>query len=625
MMTTHPEDDTSSLERARERLYKPGVSMQDVNIPKMSPIHHSLPHAWEDSQRIIRPSGKRRMRFAGMFFIVAFLFFLVSLGIAGYFLYFGGNSVSVDKIAIGIQGPTTIAGGDTVPLSLTITNKNSTAIQNATIEIDFPDGTRDASNVLTAYPRYTENLGTIASGASVTRSVKVIMFGGSGASLTLPVSFSFGATGSNTVFVKKSSFALAVSSTPLSVSVDAPSQTVSGAPFTLTLTARSNATVPIDNVVLSAVLPFGFSVTSSSLKLNDSSFLIGTLSPGASKTIMLTGVLVGQDNEQQSFHFTIGTAKTANDQTLAVTYLTQDATVTIAAPFISTALSLNGNSSSNTTITPGSSESVTVSYTNTLQTSIQNAEVDISLSGSAVDYNSIKTSSGFYRSTDHTIVFSKDTDPSLANLAPGASGIGVFTFSTLAPGVASPSSSITFTATVSGTNTGQANSQEETTSTTETIKVATTVLLSSSSLHSSGQFSNSGPIPPRSGQATTYTIVWNTKNEGNAIAGGTVSTILPSYVSYTGVANSGFSYDSGSHVVTWNIGDIAQNTSAQGSFQVSITPSTSQKGSSPTLTGPVSFSGYDRFAGVQISASADPVTTETPQDPGYTGANATVQ
>ena len=339
----------------------------------------------------------------------------------------------------------------------------------------------------------------------------------------------------------------------------------------------------------------------------------------------MSGTLVGQENEQQSFNFTIGTAKTANDTTLAVTYMTQDAEVTIAAPFISTTLSVNGNALTNNTITPGSSESVTVSYTNTLSTSVQNAEVDVAISGSAVDYNSIKTSSGFYRSTDHTIVFSRDTDPSLANLAPGASGTGVFTFSTLAPGSAPPSSAVTFTVTASGTNSGQTNTQEQTTSTTETVNVATTVALSASAVHSSGSFSNSGPIPPQAGQATTYTIVLNARNEGSAIAGGTVSTILPSYVSYTGIANSGFSYDSGSRVVTWNIGDMAQNTNTQGSFQVSLTPSTSQKGSVPALTGQVSFSGYDRFAGVQISATADPATTETTQDPGYTSSNATVQ
>lgn len=566
------------------------------------------------------------MHLAGMFFIVALLFFLVSLGIAGYFLYFGGNAVSVNNIVIDIEGPTTIAGGDTVPLSLTITNKNSVAIQNATIEIDFPDGTRSATDVTSAYPRYTENLGTIPSGGTVTRSVKVIMFGGTGVELSLPVSFSYGTADSNAVFVKKSSYALAVSSTPLSVSVDAPADIVSGTPFTLTLTARSNATTPIGNVVLSAVLPFGFSVTSSSLPLNDSSFLIGTLSPGASKTITLTGTLQGQNGEQQAFHFTIGTAKTANDQTLAVSYMTQDATITIAAPFISATVSLNGNASSNNVITPGNVQSVTVSYTNTLTTGVQDAEVDVAVSGSAVDYNSIKTSSGFYRSSDHTIVFSKDTDPSLANLAPGASGIGVFTFSTLAPESLPPSPSVTFSVLVSGTPLGQTNAPEEAnTSATETADVATTVLLSASSLHSSGTFSNSGPIPPQANQATTYTIVWNAKDEGSAVAGGSVSTILPSYVSYTNVATDGFSYDSGSRTVTWNTGDIAQDGSAQGSFQVSLTPSTSQSGGELSLTGTATFSGYDRFAGVQVSATANPATTETPQDPGYVGADSIVQ
>jgi hypothetical protein len=117
------------------------------------------------------------------------------------------------------------------------------------------------------------------------------------------------------------------------------------------------------------------------------------------------------------------------------------------------------------------------------------------------------------------------------------------------------------------------------------------------------------------------------EGQGSAIAGGAVTTILPSYVAYTNqTAGTGtFSYDDASHTVTWNTGDLAQGTTAQGIFQVSFTPSTSQKGSTPNLTGRASFSGYDRFAGVQISATADPVTTETRGDPGYSSSSAIVQ
>ncbi len=628
-MPASEEDTTGSLERTRRRLYNPAAVPEEKRVPLATAEAPSLPHEWEKRPLPdISHRGERHVRIAGIFFIGAFIFFLISLGVVGYFFYFGGNTVSVDKVTVDIQGPTTIAGGDVVPLSLTITNKNPVALENATIGIEFPSGTRSAANVLTAYPRYTENLGELASGATVTRSIKAVVFGGAGQTLTLPVSLSYGTAGSNAVFVKKSSYALAISSTPLSVTVDSLSETVSGQPLTFTLTVRSNANVPLNNVVLAGVFPFGFSATSSSLPLNNSSFLLGTIAPGASKQVTLVGTLVGQDKEQLVFHFTVGTADTSTNQTPVIAYMTQDATITITAPFINTTLALNGDTSQNLVVTPGSNQSVSVSYANTLPTSITNATVAITVSGSAVDYNSIQTTSGFYRSTDHTIVFSRDTDPSLATLAPGASGIGTFSFSTLPAGALTSAPTLTFTISVSGTRVGQTNVPEEVSaSASETVKVATAIMLTASSLHSSGSLSNSGPIPPRADQATTYSIVLSVQGQGSAVAGGAVTTILPSYVSYTNqTAGTGtFSYDDASHTVTWSTGDLAQGTSAQGVFQVSFTPSTSQKDSTPNLTGKVSFSGYDRFAGVQISATADPVTTETRGDPGYSSANAIVQ
>src|SRR3989344_3827189 len=630
-MPQQPEDDTGSLEKARERLYEPD-NLVHTRPPLASSGKRTIQHAWEvsslDTAQNFPRRGKIHVRLAGIFFTSAFIFFLISLGVAGYFFYFGGNTVSVDKVSIDIQGPTTIAGGDTVPLSLTITNKNPVAVSNAVIEIDFPSGTRRADDVLAAYQRYKENLGIIESGATITRSVKAVVFGGAGQMLDFPISLSYGTAGSNSVFVKKSSYSLAVSSTPLSLSVDTLSETVSGKPLTLALTVRSNATVPLSNVVVIGTLPFGFSVTSSSVPFNNSGFLIGNISPGATKRVTLTGILLGQDKEQRVFHFTVGTANTPTNQTPAISYMTQDATVLIMAPFINTTLALNGDTRASPIISPGSRQSVTVSYTNTLPANVTNATIYITLSGLAVDYNSIQTTNGFYNSIDRTIVFSRDTDPSLATLAPGASGIGAFTFSTLPANLLTSSQTITLTTSVSGTRVGETNVPEVVNaSATKTARVATVVALAASAIRSSGHLTNSGPIPPRSGQATTYTIQLNARNGGSTIAGGTVSTSLPSYVSYTDVTYGvgSFTYDDVSRTVTWNIGEISQGVSAVGEFQVSLTPSTSQKGGAPLLTGPISFTGYDRFAGVQVSASADPQTTETKSDPGYISTNAIVQ
>ena len=616
-------DDTGALERARARLYETGPALS-VSGDRV------LPHAWKEEPlpQPVPPEKKRHMRLAGIFFIVALVFFVASAGIAGYFLYFGGNSVSVDNITLNITGPTTMTSGDIAPLQLTITNTNPVAINNTTVEINFPDNTRDASNVLQPYPRYTENLGSLASGATVTRSLKAVVFGGAGQTLTLPISFSYGTAGSNAVFVKKSSYVLTISSTPIDVSVGAPTETVSGKPLTFILTVRSNVAVSLNNVVLTGAFPFGFVVASSSLPISNSSFLLGALAPGATKTITVTGTLTGQNSEERVFHFSVGTASTAHDQTLAVTYMTQDAAVIIAAPFINTTLALNGDAGANVTLSAGSRQSVSVSYANTLPTSIANVTVAVTLSGSAVDYGSIETTRGFYRSLDHTVVFSQDTDPSLASLAPGASGIGAFTFSTLAPGALTSSPSVTFTTSVSGTRVGQTNVPEAVqASATKTARVVTAVALSASALHSSGPLVNSGPIPPTADQATTYSVVWNVRNPGSTVADGVVTATLPSYVSYTGKTSGAgsFSYDSASRTVSWSTGNVAQGANVQGIFQVSLTPSTSQKGSAPTLTGTASFSGYDRFAGVQVRATASAATTETVNDPGYVSGSGNVQ
>jgi len=627
-MPPRPEDDIGSLEKARERLYTPDAG---AGIRSTFPAREdrSLPHQWEQELLEHVPSkGKRHLRLASIFFFTALGFFLLALAAAGYFFYFGGNSVSVDKISIDIQGPTTVAGGDIVPLSLSITNRNPVSLEDARIEIGFPAGSLAADDSLTPYPRYTEDLGEIRSGETITRSIKAIVFGGAGETLTVPVSLSYGTRNSSTEFVKKESYPLAISSTPLSIALESLTETVSGKPLTFAATVRSNATVPIGNVVVQGTFPFGFDVISSSQKMNGSTFFLGTLEPGQSKTVTLTGRLIGENREQRVFHFTVGTVKAPTDQTPALSYMTQDATITIMAPFIATTLAINGNTNPSIVITPGKLHNVSVSYTNTLPTSVTNATVAVTLTGSAVDYDSIKTTNGFYRSSDRTVVFSRDTDPSLATLAPGAFGIGTFSFSTV-PADALPSSpNVTFTTSVSGTRVGQANVPENVSATAaKTVKVATAITLQATALHSSGPFANTGPIPPVADQATTYTIQWNLVSQGSAVAGGIVTATLPQYISYTGkTSGTGtFTYDEKSGTVSWNTGDLPQGGKAEGAFQVSLLPSSSQRGGAPALTSGASFTGYDRFAGVQVTANADFVTTETKADPGYSSEDAVVQ
>lgn len=625
-----PETDVGALEGARARLYKPGEKLSEVRTPLSVSGDRVLPHTWNEPG----PGGalggnrpKKPLHMAGGFLVVASIFFLLSLGVAGYFFYFGGNTVSSNKVKLDLQGPSALASGDTLPLTLTITNRNPVAMRDAVIEITFPEGTRKADNMLEGYPRYIENLGEIPSGGVVTRSINAVLFGGAGQTITLPVSLSYGTVGSNSVFAKKANYDLSISTTPLEVTVETIAEAVSGKPITLTLSVRSNATVPLDNVVLVGAFPFGFQVATSSAPIQNGTFSLGTFAPGASRTITLVGVLTGQNSEERVFRFSVGTAKSATDRTLGVTYMTQNATVNINAPFISTVVSVNGSASTNV-IAADDAQSVTVAYTNTLPTNVNNVIVSVAISGNAVDYGSVDASRGFYRSSDRTVVFSSDTDPALASLKPGASGVGSFQFSTLPASAMGVSPSVAFTVSVSGTRVGQSNVPENVTaSITKTLKILSATTLSSVSYHSSGPIPNTGPIPPKPEETTTYTIVWGVQNQGNAVADGVVRATLPSYVTYTNKTSGpgAFIYDPASRTVTWNVGDIAQGATPQGAFQVALTPSTSQSGDEPVLVNEATFTGHDRFAGASVQATANDVNTETKSDPGYTSQKGSVQ
>ncbi|MGH7175200.1 MAG: hypothetical protein ACREGR_02490, partial [Minisyncoccia bacterium] len=457
-MPIHPDDDTSALEEARERLYSPRAVEVKLRRALEASGAAELPHAWAAK---IAPKQHPHIRLALLFFLVALAFFVVAGGIAALLLLTGSSSVSTDNITLSVQGPTTIAGGDIVPLSLAITNKNVVALEDATLEIDFPPGTRSADNQGQSYPRYTEDLGTIAPGVTVLRSVKAAVFGTSGSALSIPISLSYATAGSNATFVKKSSYPLEVTSAPLSISVDLPAQSVAGQPLTATILVRSNATTALNDVVLQGQFPFGFSLISSSPTANGSSFLLGTLSPGVAKTVTVTGTLAGQAGDQNTFHFTVGTGNSASDPVPEIAYMTQDATVAVAAPFLATALSLNGNTSASPTLSPSALNTATLSWQNTLDVPLTNATISLQLSG-AVMPGSIETQDGFYDSSSNTITWSASTDASLESLPPGASGLGSFSFKT-APVGSAQNPSVTFTVSISGERAGQSGVPEQVT------------------------------------------------------------------------------------------------------------------------------------------------------------------
>ncbi len=625
-----PQDDRSSLEKAREELYsvrgntRAGESATEPPEPRRS-AGAPVATAWENDTFTTRPKPHKHVRFAILFFWVALTFFLVAGGVSAYLLFSGTRSVSTARVILTMQGPTSVAAGDTVSLLVTITNRNIVPLKNVKLSLVFPKGTRSPSNVLSPLVRSSENVGTIAPGETIKKQIKSVLFGGQGDSLPLRATIQFNAEGSNATFTKEASGAISIVSTPLSVSIDAPASVIPGQVMSIVATVRSNSTKPIRGTVLHAVYPAGFTVKKSSLPSLGGNFSIGTIAPGQTRVVHIKGVLFGKVGSQQAFHFTVGTATTASSGSIAIAYMTQAATVTFTQPFIATIMTVNGGAIGNTALMPGTNVTVSVAWMNTLTVPVTNARIAVELGGDALIPSSVKSQTGQYQSSTHTVVFSRDTNLALSQFPPGAQGTGTFTFQTLS--VASTTSggiyhpTITLRAVVSGEYPGQDISVGTTTAgMVQKLKLGTLLSLNAYALHATGPFANTGPVPPVANARTTYTIVWRVHDTLNDVGGATVSANLPTAVTFVGPVSprdGSVIYNGSTHSVRWSIGNMSSNTTRIAMFQVALTPSTSVRGTAPSLLDPTTLTAFDRFAQITVSSLANAITTTLSHESQY--------
>jgi hypothetical protein len=608
-----PPEERSPLESLENRLYR-NQDPKEVSVPAYSNQETPQAYGWEAPLPPPPPLPKKRMPWTVKFLIAAVLFLVLAGGAAAFLVFHGIRSFSSDRVAIQAQSVASIASGDTVSIVITVHNGNPTALNNATLFASLPEGSRTGDGTDAPLTQYSDVLGTVPAGGDATRTIQVKLFGTQGQSLTIPIKVEYRTDGSNAAFVSQKDYSITVSTSPISVQVQTLSQTASGQPLTLTVIVRSNASAPVQNVALSAQYPSGFTVQKTDPAASGTNFFtLGTLVPGDQKIIKISGVLIGQNADTRTFRFTAGSVNPNGTSSLGNSYAEGDATLAITHPFLNVALSLNRESADSVIASPGDTIGAMLTWQNTLTSTLTNASIKIAVTGNALAANSVSGGSGFYRSSDSSVIFDSSNNTPLASLAAGDTGAGSFTFAIKSPsaltGTKNPT--VNLTVSVTGQQPSQGGASQSLSSTvTRTVKIGTTVALTSTLSHTNT--TTSGPVPPKSGKETLYTVTLGAKNTLNSVGAAKDTFQIPSYVRYTGVADASVSYNADTRTVTWNIGDLQPGAGSTAHLQLGFTPSTSQVGNSPVLVQDQNFSGVDRFTLQQAYASAPPLTTELP-------------
>lgn len=558
-------------------------------------------------------------------FLAALVFFLSALALAVYAFFGGANFVSSKNVDIKILGPVSVSAGDVLELSIVVSNKNNADLESANLSVLYPQGTRNADDPSQSMTYQREELGAIKAGREATYNAKGILFGEREEVKEIKVTVDYKIKGSNATFTKEKVYEIGIGESPISLSVEQPPSITSGENFATTITLTHNNAEVLRNVVLRGEYPYGYTITGSSPQPSGQNnlWVIGDMAPGSKRTVTIQGKLVGENEEQRSFRFYAGVSEDADFTSLGTTLYSAIQTVSISRPSVALNIELNGNSGSSYIAPVGRSVDATIGFQNNLPERLINPKLEVKITGPALDKQSVQAlGGGFYDSRTNKIVWNLEDVLAEKVFSAGTSGQVSFGFSSLdslPSGLSNPE--ILLEAVLTGTS--FAESQRLVTVTDkQSVKISSQVSLSSKSLHSTGGFTNTGPIPPKVETETKYTVVLNVGNTQNDIVGAKVTAALGPNVKWTGSATNGVSFNESNNTVTWNIGTLSSGTGfsssqLQGAFQVALTPSLSQVGSSPTLVSGITFTGKDSFTGEVMTVTNSPVTTNISSDPKF--------
>lgn len=625
------------VEKLENRLYSASRNGISSARAKIHSIRRDLPNHWNEVKNPVPEAHviAKTSKFFRKMFLISSGFLVVAIGVALFTIFYGSGGVSNENVDVNILGSTFTDGGETLSISVEAVNRNPVPLELVDLLIEYPRGASDTDDVV----RIRESIGTISSGESVVVTKDVILFGEIGTERTIKATLEYRLSDSNAIFVKEAFFPVTINSSPLDISINGSATAVSGQEMTFDIVATSSARETLKNVLVKIEYPFGYTFVSSTPEpsYNTTSFYLGDFEPGESKKIKVVGKIEGGDNETRAFRIYVGEQDSVAQTEISVMYNSVLKTVTISKPFLDARIVYGGSVQSTYEASPNQTLPLQILWSNNLPSDITDAEIVATFGGNAIDMSSIKAQNSFYNSNTGELVWSKDTLGEFKRLEAGSSGTLALSLKSLplytsGKGVLT-NPTITVSVSVRGNQFSQGVTGSQATSiATTTFKLSSDFQVSAKSTYKDGPFVNTGPLPPKVGAETTYTLTWTATNSSNALTDGYAKATLPLYVTWKNVispTSENVSYNSATREVRWDFGSVSPatgyGTSARSvSFQVGLTPSTSQVGDPPELMGDTVSSAFDTYVGASLNRSWAGVSTRTVGDTGYSSGFADV-
>lgn len=637
------------IEEMRRRLYDRGTDMEKVVRHGLSDTKVAVSKDWGNSEKgetkhvtdlrsgiAVTPIAeqedpvdtKPKHRYRSFVLLGSFVIFILVALFSGLYSYLGGNQISSDKIQVVIQSKTPlVGGGEPLSFQVAVTNQNTVPIEAATLIIKYPVGTRSLGDAPRNLFEERIPLSDITSGEVQNVPIQVAIYGEENTEKKIEATVEYRVQGSNGMFYKDADpLTLRISSAPLVLRIENIEKVASGQQVNVKITAVSNASTPLENILITASYPNGFDFEKSDPApiYGENVWRIDKLSPEESAVIQLTGVVTGLTEETFRINFSAGPANPDNQYLVGAALAESRADFIVERPFIDVEVGINGDTDHSVVIREGEQAKVSVTIKNTLDETVYDMMVEVVPGGNALDENSIRSSNGFYDSNSGTVRWEVSNNQSFERVLPGDTRKLEFD---VAQGSTRTTSSFDLVVNVYARRVAETSAAETLVGTVKTeAKYSSRIALGSQAGRNTAGFSESGPIPPKVGEETTYTLTLVAEAGVNDVVNAVVDTSLPLYVDWLDQyeTDGKVTYNTVAKKLQWEVGNISAGARKELALQIKIKPSISQLETAPVLLNSQQLRANDRFTGTLLQDTAPAVTTSLSEEMGFPVGNGEV-
>ncbi len=521
------------------------------------------------------------------------------------------------RVTVRVEAPTAVESTQEVLFSISYANDNRATLQNVEATLYYPTGfqvSQMAPNMAVDGNLIRMKLGTIASHSSGRFDLSGKFFGSKDSLAYLKVVLHYTPDNSSSAFEASSQASLSLQSSSLTVDIEAPLDTATGAVAEYLISYNNTSDTPLAAMRLKVAYADGFTFASADPKPSEGMdvWYLGTIAPHQAGKVHISGTLDGANGESKPFHADFGVLQ--GDGNFLV-FASGDRKTRIVQPPLSVRQTVNGVLKYHAHA--GERLQYVIDYKNNGSIALRNVIVTLEMRSDLLDLTAMQSDGGTYDAANRTIVWKASDIPRLANLLPGDTGSIKFTVPILSQwsftGDTGKNPSIMTVTRIDSPDIPTPSGANKTVaSNTLSVQINSTPTIAVAILHTDTAITNTGAVPPVAGAETTYSVHLTVNNTTNDLEDTIVKTNLPPNVRWTDVkvlGSESVTYDARTNEISWNLGAVDAGTGGikparQIAFQLGFTPAPNQMNnvSQSPLLNPVTLTATDTW-------TTDPLTT----------------